>query len=176
VLGEEPISGDPERRAASSARDLLPGALTRRDMEAERCQLVKDLIDLYQELDVIQGEIQKIRSDMQETQQILDGHWIFTIMPAGTKGDVFLSQNGTLVTGDYTMENGQAGSLQGTFVNNVLVLEKIDQKFGKNGRIEGAMTKDRRTVRGSWFSYEFSSGQPLTGAFSLDRVQEETGQ
>jgi len=175
VSQDEAITGDTDQRSAERVKDFLKGAYRRQNLESERYQLLKSLQDLYQEADAIQSEIQKMRSDLQGAQQAIEGHWVLTLMPAGSKGDVYLTQNGTLVTGDYAMENSQTGSLQGTFVNNVLVLEKIDTKFGKNGRLEGGLSKDRQSVRGSWFSYEFASGLPLTGAFSLDRVQEETG-
>ena len=173
VTQDEAVTGDPDQRNSERVKDFLKGATRRQGLEAERLQLLKTLQDLYMEADSIQGEIQKVRSDLQGAQQVIEGHWVLTLMPAGMKGDIYLTQNGTLVTGDYNMENGQTGSLQGTFVNNVLVIEKIDTKYGKNGRLEGGLSKDRQSVKGSWFSYDFSSGQPLTGAFSLDRVQEE---
>lgn len=175
VAQDEAITGDPEQRNSRKVEDFLKWATRRQTLESDRYQLLKTLQDLYQEADAIQGEIQKLRSDLQGAQQVLEGHWVLTVMPAGAKGDVYLTQNGTLVTGDYAMDNNQAGSLQGTFVNGVLVLEKIDTKYGKNGRFEGGLSKDRQSVKGSWFSYDFASGQPLTGAFSLDRVQEESG-
>lgn len=175
VSQDEVITGEADQRTAEKVKEFLKGAYRRQNLENERDEILKSLQDLYLEADAIQSEIQKIRSDLQGAQQAIEGHWVLTLMPVGTKGDVNLTQNGTLVTGDYAMENSQAGSLQGTFVNNVLVIEKIDTKFGKNGRLEGSLSKDHQSVKGSWYSYEFASGQPLTGAFSLDRVQEETG-
>jgi hypothetical protein len=175
VAGDEAITGEPDQRSPERARELLRGAAKRRDLEEERYQQLRSLQDLYQELEAIQAEIQKVRSDMQGAQQILEGHWVLTLMPAGSKTDVHLTQNGTIVSGDYSSESGQAGNLQGTFVNGVLVLERIDAKAGRNGRLEGSLSKDGKSLRGSWFSYEFSSGQPLTGAFTLDRVPEEAG-
>lgn len=175
VAGEEALAGDPEPRSPEKVRELLRGAEKRRELEEERYQQLRSLQDLYLELEAIQAEIQKVRTDMQGALQVLEGHWVVTFMPSGAKSDVYLSQNGTIVSGDYSSESGQAGNLQGTFVNNVLVLERIDAKAGRNGRLEGSLSKDGKSVRGSWFSYEFSSGQPLTGAFSLDRVPEEAG-
>lgn len=175
VSGEEAVTGEADQRNPDRVRDLMRGASRRRELDEERYELIKSLQDLYQELDALQGEIQKIRSDMAGAQQVLEGHWVLTLMPSGVKSDVYLTQNGTLVTGDYVSEGGQAGNLQGTFINNVLLLERIDAKAGRNGRIEGSLSKDGKSVRGSWFSYEFASGQPLTGAFTLDRVPEEAG-
>lgn len=175
IAGDDTTAAEGDPQSPDKAKELYKTGLRRTTLETERYQLLQDIQDLYLEIDTLQAELQKIRTDLAGTQQLLEGHWVMTLMPAGTKGDVFLSQNGTLVTGDYSLDNGQAGSLQGTFVNNVLVLERIDARYGKMGRVEGALAKDRRSVKGSWFSYDFASGQPITGAFTLDRVQEETG-
>ncbi len=172
ISADEDVIGDSATRTQDQARELLANADVRKEMEDERARLVKSINDLYAEEKALKSELSKVRAEMQETQQVLDGHWSITLMPAGTKGDVYLSQNGTLVTGDYRLDNGQTGSLQGTFVNNVLVIERIDQRYGKMGRFEGSLTKGGQSVKGSWYSYDFASGQPLTGPFSLDRTPE----
>ena len=162
-----------DQRTADRVRDLLQAAQRRQVLEAERLQLLQGMQDLFQEVKAIQEEIQKARSELQETSQILEGKWAITLMPAGTRGDVYLSQNGTLVTGDYKLENGQSGSLQGTFINNTLVMERIDSRYGKMGRFEGTLAANKLSLRGAWYSYDIMSGQPLSGAFVLERNQEE---
>jgi hypothetical protein len=142
-------------------------------VETQRYNLLQSLNELYSEVGLLESEIKKVREELQETQQVLDGHWSLTLMPSGAQGDIYLSQNGTLVTGDYRLDSGQTGSLQGTFVNGSVVLERIDARYGKMGRYEGALTKDRQSIKGTWYSYDFASGQPLTGAFSLERTQQE---
>ena len=162
-----------DQRTADRVRDLLQAAQRRQVLEAERLQLLQGMQDLFQEVKALQEEIQKARSELQETSQILEGKWAVTLMPAGTRGDVYLSQNGTLVTGDYKLENGQSGSLQGTFINNTLVMERIDSRYGKMGRFEGTLAANKLSLRGAWYSYDIMSGQPLSGAFVLERNQEE---
>lgn len=163
-----------DSRTPEKVRDLLQAAQKRQFLEGERIQLLLGMQDLFQEVKALQEEVQKARSELQETSQVLEGRWTVTLMPAGTRGEVYLSQNGTLLTGDYRLENGQSGSLQGTFVNNVLVLERIDSRYGKMGRFEGTLAANKLSVRGAWYSYDIMSGQPLSGAFVLERSQEES--
>ncbi len=172
IAADDEVLGESERRTSDQAKALQNNAEARKEMEEERARLVRTIIDLYGEETALKSEVSKVRAEMQESHQVLDGRWQITLMPSGTKGDVYLSQNGTLVTGDYKLDNGQAGSLQGTFVNNILVMERIDQKYGKMGRFEGTLNKGGQSVKGSWYSYDFASGQPLTGPFSLDRAAE----
>jgi hypothetical protein len=172
---DEQAASETDVKNADRVEALLRNAIRRQTLEAERLDLLRSLRDGYVELTVLQGEIQKLRTDLREARQVLDGHWTLVLMPADTRGDVYLSQNGTLLTGDYTLDNGQAGSLQGTFINNQLFLERIDAKFGKMGRLDGTLSSDQKSVRGSWFSYEIGSGQPITGAFSLERAGDAGG-
>lgn len=173
IASEPPTPSDPDMQTPEKVRDMAKAAAKRQAVEADRVQVLQALQELYIEVAALQGEIKKVRSELQETQQILDGRWTLVMMPSGTKGDVYMSQNGTLLTGDYKLDNGQTGNLQGTFINNQLFLERIDARYGKMGRFEGTLSKDRQSLKGAWFSYDFASGQPLTGAFSFDRVQEE---
>jgi hypothetical protein len=164
-----------EARSAEQASALLKGAERRKGLEEERLALLRRLADHYGEASALRREADKVRSELQGDLQVLDGRWILSLLPSGVKGEVTLSQNGTLVTGDYHLDNGQSGSLQGTFVNNVLVLERIDARFGRMGRLEGTLSRDRLSVKGSWYSYDIASGQPVTGAFAMERPAEEEG-
>lgn len=167
------VLGSGDSRSPEQAGILLKGAERRRGLEEERLTLLRRLSDLYAEAAALRREADKVRTELQGDLQILDGRWILSLLPSGVKGEVSLVQNGTLVTGDYHLDNGQTGSLQGTFVNNILVLERIDARFGRMGRLEGTLSRDRLSVKGSWYSYDIASGQPVTGAFSLDRPAEE---
>jgi len=97
------------------------------------------------------------------------------MLPSGVTGEAFLNQEGTLVTGEYHLSNGQRGSLKGTFIKRILVLERIDSQYGKMGRFEGTLMKGDQSVHGSWYSYNFASGKPITGPFKLVRGSVEAG-
>jgi hypothetical protein len=148
--------------------------VTRLEMlEAERLRTLQAMQEINAEVLSLQAELDRVKSDRDRAQQVMEGRWVLNIMPMGTRGEVYLTQNGTLLIGEYHLENEQSGSLQGIFVNNQMVLERIDAKFGKMGRFEGPLGRDRQSVRGTWYSYDLSSGQPATGPFTLDKVQED---
>ncbi len=166
---------DAEQRTPERARELLAVAERRQLLEARRLQLLRDLAGAYGELAATRLLLSENKAQMRRAQQVLDGHWAIGLMPSGLKGDFFLDQNGTLVAGEYRLENGQTGNLQGTFISGHLLLERIDSQYGKIGRYEAALGKDPNALKGTWYSYDLTSGQPLTGAFTMDRVAEEEG-
>lgn len=166
-------SPDGEAPGPEKIAEMVKRSGRRQFLEEERVRTLQSMLELATEISGLQADLRKVRSDLDSAQQVLDGHWQITFMPAGTRGDLFVSQNGTIVNGDYSLENGQSGSLQGTFINNTLYVERIDAKFGKMGRIEGPLSKDRQSVKGTWYNYDPTSGQGMTGAFTLDRVQED---
>jgi hypothetical protein len=175
TVSDAQVLQNPDSRGADQAQVLLKHAEKREMAERERFLVLRQIAAWYGEMAALRQEAERTRAELQEDLQVLDGRWSLSLLPMGIKGDVILSQNGTLLTGDYRFDNGQAGSVQGTFVNNILVLERIDARYGRMGRLEGTLSRDRQSVKGSWYSYDVTSGQPLTGAFALDRPGEEGG-
>ena len=111
------------------------------------------------------------RRRFSEAADVITKNWTGRSWPCyHPLGDLFLDQKGTLVSGEYRFENGQNGNVQGTLVNGQLVLERIDAQYGRIGRLEAALSKDQNSLKGTWYSYEVSSGQPLMGAVAIDRV------
>jgi len=139
----------------------------------DRMRTLQGMLELATEITSLQDELKRVKSDRESAQQVMDGRWTMTFMPAGTKGEYYLTQNGTILNGNYFLDNGQSGSLVGTFVNNAVFMERIDARYGKMGRIEGSLSKDRQTVKGTWFNYDPTTGQGITGAFTLEKVQED---
>ena len=168
-------SGDAEAPDPARLQDMIRRGVRLQYLESERVRTLQSMQELTTEMVALQAELDRVRSSLDKSRQIMEGRWVVTIMPMGTRGDVFLSQNGTILTGDYTLDNGQQGSLQGLFVKDQVVLERIDANYGKMGRFEGTLSKDRTSVKGTWYSYDLSSGQPVTGAFTMDKVQEDQG-
>jgi len=169
LLRPEPTpAGD--NRDADTVSDLLVSAEKRQILEERRLRLLRDLGAAYSELGAAQGLLSESKAKMRRSQQVLDGHWVLTQMPSGLHGDLYLDQTGTLLSGEYRLENGQTGNVQGTFVNGQLILERIDSQYGRIGRYEAVLSKDQNALRGTWYSYEVSSGQPLVGALAADRA------
>ncbi len=169
-------TSDGDSRTFDKAREMLQMAERRRVLEDRRLALLREVTSGYAELASARQMLADVRSQLKQNQQVLEGHWVATMMPSGLKGDFYLSQNGTLVSGEYRLENGQTGNLQGTLISGHLVMDRIDSAQGKIGRYEAQLMKDQNSLRGTWYSYDVMSGQPLTGAFAMDKVQEEGAQ
>lgn len=96
--------------------------------------------------------------------------WDVSLLPSGQRGRFFLSQNGVLVSGTYVFDGGFSGSLQGTFVNRKIVLERIDSRLGRWGRFEGFLSPDGARVRGSWLRLELAGGDGGEGQWTAVRA------
>jgi hypothetical protein len=173
VAPDQVSSPDSDPPTPERVADLIKKAARRQFIEDERMRTLQGMLELATEIASLQGELKKVKSGLESALQVMDGHWVITFMPSGTRGDFFLTQSGTLLSGDYVLDNGQSGSLVGTFVNNAIFVERIDAKYGKMGRIEGPLSKDHLSVKGTWLNYDPTSGQQITGSFTLDRVQED---
>lgn len=173
MASDSSAGGDSEAPDPARLQDMIRRGVRLQYLESERVRTLQSMQELTTELAALQAELDRVRSSLDKSRQIMEGHWVVTIMPMGTRGDIFVSQNGTILTGDYTLDNSQHGSLQGLFVKDQVVLERIDATYGKMGRFEGTVSKDRMSVKGTWYSYDLASGQPVTGAFTMDKVQED---
>jgi hypothetical protein len=170
---EPGVSPDTDPPPPEKVAEMIKRASRRQFIEDERMRTLQGMLELATEIASLQSELKKVRSGLESAQQVMDGHWVITFMPSGTRGDFYLTQSGALLNGDYVLDNGQSGSLVGTFVNNAIFVERIDAKYGKMGRIEGPLSKDHLSVKGTWLNYDPTSGQAITGSFTLDRVQED---
>lgn len=162
---EEPPGG------ADWAEALLDQAFQREAFESQRRQALQSILGSYREVEYLEEEVRSARSQLGQ-KPLLEGSWTLTILPMGARGQVSMAQSGTLVQGEYVMESGLTGNLQGTFINGQVTLERIDSKYGKMGRLEGQLMKDEDRIQGSWYSYDLQSGNPLTGSFVLERDRE----
>ena len=93
----------------------------------------------------------------------LTGSWDITYMPSGDKGVFTLRQSGTLLVGEYVLEGGWRGSLQGTIVSGKVLLHRIDSKLGHSQDLEGTLSTEGRAIRGNWQNFILSGGQPASG-------------
>jgi hypothetical protein len=77
-----------------------------------------------------------------------------------------IRQSGTIISGEYQQEGGWRGSLQGTLVNNKVVLHRIDSKLGSSSDLEATVSTDLKSLKGSWQSRVLSDGLPSTGTWT----------
>jgi hypothetical protein len=99
----------------------------------------------------------------------LSGTWDLVLLPLDQKGSCVLQQTGAVVGGTYRLQGGYSGSLQGTLVNRKVYLVRIDSRLGKMMELEGFLSTDGRTIRGTWLNYELAGAEGSTGHWSATR-------
>lgn len=166
---------DDESSSAKSEK-LLESEERLSQLHTRRLGLLQQIHMAYEEEKAISEQISQLRESLANREQVLDGRWTITLMPAEQRGEVFLTQNGTIVEGEYKLDGGQSGNVQGTFIKGHLMLERIDSQYGRMGKFEAQLMKDQNSLKGSWYSYDLASGQPLIGALVMERPARETVQ
>jgi hypothetical protein len=117
----------------------------------------------HERIDLLQERLGKLRKALPSDSESLTGTWEITYLPSGDKGTLSLRQSGTLLVGEYSLEGGWAGSLQGTIVNGKILLHRIDSKLGQSQNLEGQLAPDGQTIRGTWQNFILSGGAPTSG-------------
>lgn len=137
----------------------------------DRCdRLAGEISSLVAEREVITQRVAELRGSRLGREEPLTGTWQVSWMPGGIGGTFYLDQSGTLVTGQYRLSNGMAGSLQGTFVNGKLYLQRIDSVRGRDAEIEGYLESDGTRLRGTWQNFELVQGGLPRGQWTARRV------
>lgn len=170
-VSDSPAPPDDSPAGQERAEALLDQSFQRESLESQRRQTLQGILAAYREAGYLEEEIRAARTQLGR-KPLLEGDWVMTLLPNGARGLVSITQNGTLIEGVYAMESGLSGNLQGTYINGQVTLERIDSRYGKMGRLEGQVMKDGAHVQGSWYSYDLQSGNPLTGAFTLERPED----
>jgi len=175
LWGESAEFADDEASQAKSDK-MLDSEERLSQLHTRRLGLLQQIHMSYEEEKAIRDQISQLRESLANRDQVLDGRWLLTLMPSEQKGELFLTQNGTIVEGEYKLDGGQNGNVQGTFIKGHLMLERIDSQYGRMGKFEAQLMKDQNSLKGSWYSYDLASGQPLVGALVLERPPKEAVQ
>ncbi len=166
--------------ADAAARGDAPEDLTRRDEAVAVVeQEVRTLLDrrriLADRLVERRRTIAALEADLsgRKATDPLSGRWSVLIDPGEQKGVFSLSLNGTIVSGEYTLEGGFSGSLRGTLVNDRLRLERVDSRLGFSAIYYGRLVRDAATMSGTWETTTFGTGSPESGAWKATRDEEK---
>lgn len=124
-----------------------------------------EIRDAHVRIEIVQDRIQSLRKTLPSDNEALTGTWDVTYLPSGDRGAFTLRQSGTLLAGEYTLEGGWKGSLQGTFVDGKVLLHRIDSKLGRSSDLEGRISPDGRTLQGTWLNYVMSGGEANSGSW-----------
>lgn len=104
---------------------------------------------------------------------LLTGRWNVTLEPGEQRGVFRLALDGSLVSGDYTLEGGFAGSLRGTLVGERLRLERVDSELGFVAIFHGRLARDGSSLAGTWESTTFGVGAAGSGRWRAAPIKEE---
>jgi hypothetical protein len=119
-------------------------------------------------------EVQRLAAEIGGPDAPLTGSWQFMVEP-GQEGVAYIQQQGTLVTGTYSLSGGFTGSFRGTFVAGKVRLERIDSQFGFAAIFYGRLVGRGRGARlqGNWEATQLTSGLPSMGSWTATRILDE---
>jgi len=103
---------------------------------------------------------------------LVSGRWTVLLDPGEQRGIFRMTLDGTIVSGEYTLEGGYSGSLRGTLVDDRLRLERVDSKLGFSAVYYGRVTREGTTIAGTWETTNFGSGSPESGRWKAVREEE----
>jgi hypothetical protein len=102
----------------------------------------------------------------------VSGRWAVLVDPGEQRGVFRMNLDGTLVSGEYTLEGGYTGSLRGTLVNDRLRLERVDSRLGFSAIFFGRVARDAGTISGTWEATTFGTGSAGSGRWRATREEE----
>ncbi len=135
--------------------------------ETQRC--LEQIKERLSKLALLDQKIASLKDTLPSEEETVTGKWDVTLLPGGDKGIFMLKQSGAIITGQYQLEGGWKGSIEGTLIDRKVLLKKIDSKLGRSGEFEGFLSYDGRTIRGTWMDYEVSGGRASSGSWAATR-------
>ena len=129
-------------------------------------RLQEQIADSRERIRFIQDRLSKLHRPAAEEPEGITGTWDITYLPSNDKAVFILRQSTALIEGEYQQEGGFRGSLQGTLINGKLVLHRIDSKLGAVSDLEGQLSTDLKSIKGTWLSRIIGDGSPVNGAWS----------
>ena len=133
--------------------------------------LVERILERRRNIALLDAELRgKGRSSVVD---LLTGRWNVTIEPGEQRGVFRLALDGSLVSGDYTLEGGASGSLRGTLIGDRLRLERVDSQLGFVAVFHGRLARDGSSLAGTWESTTFGVGAAGAGRWRGVPIKEE---
>jgi hypothetical protein len=122
----------------------------------------------------IELEVRRMAAEIGGPDAPLTGAWRVAVEP-GQEGVAYIQQQGTLVTGTYSLSGGFSGSFRGTFVAGKVRLERIDSQYGFAAIYYGRLVGQGRDARlqGNWEATQLASGLPSRGSWRATRIVDE---
>lgn len=156
-------------------------AVDRADDELERLEkalllswdegrrLRREMLQGRDRIALLRARLERLTRTLPSDTETLTGYWDVQILSGGEKGVFFLVQSGAVLSGEYGLEGGFRGSLQGTLVDGQVLLHRIDTRLGRVMDLDGAVSADGQAIKGTWRRYDLSGGRPATGGWTAAR-------
>jgi hypothetical protein len=133
--------------------------------------LVERLLERRRGIALLDAELKGKRPAA--TADLLSGRWNVTLEPGEQRGVFRLALDGTLVSGEYSIEGGFSGSLRGTLIGDRLRLERVDSQLGFTTIYFGRLARDGSQLSGTWESTTFGVGAAGAGRWRAQPIKEE---
>jgi hypothetical protein len=166
VRQEEPPDAEEGGDMDSMVAKLQAAEQAEITVREELRRLREQIADSRERILTFGDRIAELRRAVPPEPEGLSGTWDITLLPSGDRAVFMLKQSGTIISGEYQQDGGWKGSLQGTLVNNKLILHRIDSKLGASSDLDGVISADLKSVKGSWQSRILSDGLPSTGSWT----------
>ena len=158
--------------AAAKDREISDVEL-RRVAALQKCRDIADRIREIQERAAgLEKKIASFKEGLPKTRETITGSWKITYLPSLNRGTFVLRQVGTIVQGQYQLDGGWKGSLQGTFIDGKLYIQRIDSKLGRSSELEGYLSRDGASMKGTWRNYNLTDGGVASGSWTAVRQDE----
>ncbi|HEX9286614.1 MAG TPA: hypothetical protein VF999_05030 [Thermoanaerobaculia bacterium] len=170
LVGRPDASGEEITRredAVAGAEQELRTLLDRRRIVVER------ILERRRNVALLDAELRG-KARPAATADLLTGRWTVSLEPGEQRGIFRMSLDGTLVSGDYTLEGGFSGSLRGTLIGDRLRVERVDSQLGFVGIFYGRLARDGSAIAGTWESTTFGVGAAGSGRWRAVPLKEET--
>jgi opacity protein-like surface antigen len=139
-----------------------------RSLLEKRRLLADRILDRKRSIGMLEAEVA-----VRKPADAISGRWTVTVEPGEQRGVFRMTLDGTLISGDYTLEGGYSGSLRGTLINDRLRLERVDSKLGFTAVYVGRLARDGNTIGGTWEATTFGTGGPGSGRWQAVHEEEK---
>lgn len=136
--------------------------------------VVERIVERRRNVALLDAELRGKSRSAAAQQDLLSGRWNVSMDPGEQRGVFRMALDGTIVSGDYTLEGGFTGSLRGTLVGDRLRLERVDSQLGFVGIFYGRLARDGSSLAGTWESTTFGAGAAGAGRWRATPIKEDT--
>ena len=138
-----------------------------RSLLEKRRLLADRVVERRRSIVALEGELQT-----RKPSDAVSGRWSVLLDPGAQRGVFRMTLDGTIVSGEYTLDGGYSGSLRGTLVADRLRLERVDSSLGFATIFYGRVAHDASSIAGTWEGTTFGTGVSGAGIWKAIREEE----